>query len=78
MAHATMEAMLADHRMLEEIDAVTEAWDILAGALSAALEGRPDAGAIERAEAQLLDAERRASVEIRAALDQVWPEREAE
>jgi len=54
---------------------VTEAWDILATAVSCTLEsGQSDAETIrelEEARKQLADAERRARIEVEAALEHV-------
>lgn len=74
MTHPTMDTMLADFRMVEEIDAVRDAWYDLATALSLTLEDRPGAAdRIAEAQERLYAAEKRARTEVRATLDLLGP-----
>jgi hypothetical protein len=64
-----MDAMLADYRMVEEVDAVRDAWYDLATALSLTLENRPGAGDdIAEAQERQHAAEKRARIEVQASL----------
>jgi hypothetical protein len=71
MAHMTIDALLADHRFLEEVDAVTAAWDKLASAMGSAFFGQPDSPGFARIEElrnELAAADVRAQAELREAL----------